>query len=65
MAEVAGVGEAAGKGADEEEEEDLDGADPGDVGGGAAECGGVVGLEESERIDDAPGAHDDQVGAGN
>jgi hypothetical protein len=30
-AEVARVGEAAGEGADEEEEEDLDGADPGYV----------------------------------
>lgn len=47
-AEVACVCEAACKGADEEEEEDLDGADPGDCRGWEVECGGVVGLEDTE-----------------
>ena len=46
--EMACVGEAASEGADEEEEKDLDAANPGDVGGGAAECGYVVGLEDTE-----------------
>ncbi len=64
MAEVARVGEAAGEGADEEEEEDLEGADPGDVRGRAVQRGGVVGLEEAEGVDHAPGVHDDDVGAG-
>jgi hypothetical protein len=45
---MAGVGEAASEGADEEEEKDLDAADPGDVGGRAAECGYIVGLEDTE-----------------
>lgn len=53
-AEVAGVDEAAGEGADEEEEEDGDGADPGDVGGGAREEVGVVGLEGAKGVDPAP-----------
>lgn len=48
VAEVSRVSEATGQGADEEEEEDLHGADPRDVGGGAAEGRGVVGLEEAE-----------------
>lgn len=47
-AEVAGVGEAAGDGADEEEQKDVEGADPGDFAGGAVEERGVVGLESAK-----------------
>lgn len=54
MAEVACVGEAATEGADEEEEEDLEGADPGYVRRRAAEKSGVVGLKDAEGVDDAP-----------
>lgn len=60
-AEVACVCEAAGEGADEEEEEDLDAADPGDVGGWAREGGHVVGLEDAEGVDEAPGVHHHEV----
>lgn len=64
VAEIAGVAEPAGQGAHKEEEEDLAGADPGDVRGRPAEGGGVVGLEQAEGADDAPGVHDDEMGAG-
>lgn len=59
--EVAGVGGAAGEGADEEQQEDLDAADPGDVGGRVAQGLHVVGLEHAEAVDVAPGVEDDQV----
>ena len=55
MAEVAGVGKAAGESADEEKEEYLDGSDPGYVRWGMAEKGSVVGLKDAEGVDDAPG----------
>lgn len=54
-AEVARVRGAAREGTDEEEEEDLDGPDPGDGRGGEAEGGGVVGLEDAKGVDVAPG----------
>lgn len=60
-AEISGVGEAAGEGSDEEEEEDLDGADPGDGAGGSLECAYVVGLEDAEGVYEAPCVHDDQM----
>jgi hypothetical protein len=61
--EVAGVGEPAGERADEEDEEELDRADPGDVGGWTVQGGGVVRLEDAEGVDHAPGVHDDEVSA--
>lgn len=54
-AEVARVRQPAGDGADEEEQEDLHGADPGDGGGRGGEGGDVVGLEDAEGVDEAPG----------
>jgi hypothetical protein len=54
MAKVSGVGEAAGEGADEEEEEDVEGADPGNVGFGAVEGGDIIALEQTEGGDQAP-----------
>ncbi|KAI9643208.1 hypothetical protein NHQ30_007824 [Ciborinia camelliae] len=54
-AEVAGVGQAAGEGPDEEEQEYLHGADPGDGGGGELERADVVGLEDAEGVYEAPG----------
>lgn len=59
--EEAVVGGAAGEGADEEEEEDLRAADPGDVGGRVAKGGDVVGLEDAKGVDVAPGVGDEQV----
>lgn len=44
-AEVACVGETTCEGADEKDEEDLDGADPGNGGGWKIEGGGIVRLE--------------------
>lgn len=58
-AEEAGVEGAAGEGAEEEEERDLQGADPGDGAGGEREGGGVVGLEEREGEGVAPAVEDD------
>ena len=54
-AEVTGVGEAAGEGANKEEEPDLGGSDPGDGRGGHGEELCVIGLEDAEGVDDAPG----------
>ncbi|KAK1456969.1 hypothetical protein CCUS01_09849, partial [Colletotrichum cuscutae] len=53
-AEVARVREAAGEGAYEEEEEDLDGADPGYVRGAAVEGLDIVALEGAKGVDHAP-----------
>ena len=61
VAEEPGVGGAAGERADEEEEEDLHGADPGDVRGGVVESGDVVGLEDAEGVDVAPRVEDGDV----
>lgn len=55
MVEEPGVREAAGEGANKEEEEDFDRADPGDVGGGSAEGADVVGLVNAEGVYHAPG----------
>lgn len=52
--EISSIGETSGKGTDEKEEEDLHGADPGDIGGGAVEGGDVVGLEDAERVYEPP-----------
>ena len=51
-AEVAAVVERPGEEASGEEHEGLDGADPGDVGGGCGEevAGFVVGLEDWEGL---------------
>ncbi|KFY49708.1 hypothetical protein V496_09849 [Pseudogymnoascus sp. VKM F-4515 (FW-2607)] len=56
--EVAGIGEAAAEGADEEEEEDLETTDPGNVGRWAVEEADVEGLEHAEGIDEAPSCRD-------
>lgn len=53
-AEVARVGEAAGEGADEEEEECAERAEPGNVAWGAVEEVHVVGLECAKRVYEAP-----------
>lgn len=55
LSKVSRVSHAAGKGSDEEEEEDFERTDPGYVGGGAVEHLCVVRLEDAERVDDAPG----------
>lgn len=55
--EVAGICEAAAEGADEEEEEDLETADPGDVGRRPVEEANVEGLEHAEGIDKAPSTY--------
>lgn len=47
-AEVAGVCKAACEGSYEEDEEDLNGADPGDGRGWEIEGGRVVGLKQAE-----------------
>ena len=62
MLEVAGIGRSTRKRADGEEQEDLNGADPGDVGGGAVEVLDVVDLEDAEGVDVAPCVEDDDVG---
>ena len=56
------VGGSAGEGSDEEEEEYLDAADPGDGGWRVVEGGDVVGLEDAERVDIAPGIEDHEMG---
>ena len=64
-AEVACVGEAARERADEEDEEDLERADPAYVCWcrcgvwwvGGLEGEGVVGLEDAEGVDEAPCVH--------
>jgi hypothetical protein len=53
-AEETSVAETPGEGADEEEAEDLDGADPGDVRGGSVEFLDVVGLEDAEGVYETP-----------
>ena len=62
MPEVARIGGAAAEGSDEEEEEDLHRADPGDVCLRPVEEGDVVALEDAEAVDVAPCVEDDQVG---
>ena len=54
--EVACVIDGARGNANDEEQECLDGADPGNVGGrlGAQQVGFVVGLEDAEGIDNSP-----------
>jgi hypothetical protein len=59
---VAGVGGAPGEGAEYECEEDLDGADPGDLRGGEGQGGGVVGLVDAEGGGVAPCERVDEVG---
>ncbi len=61
LAEVTPVREPAGQDADEEEQEDLDGANPRDIRGRPSQRAGVVRLEDAERADVAPGVQDDQV----
>lgn len=52
--EVARVSKAAGKGAEEEGQEDLDAANPGHVGRIAADKVNKKGLEDTKRIHEAP-----------
>ena len=52
---------AAREGADEEEQEDLRGADPGYRGGRVVERADVVGLEDAEGVYIAPYVEDDEV----
>ena len=63
--EVAPVEDRAGQHADEEQQERLDGADPGDLGGRAAgqQVRLVVGLEDAEGVDGAPGVEEEEEGA--
>ena len=56
------VSSAAGEGSYEKKEEDLDAADPGDSGWRVVEGRDVVGLEDAERVDVAPGIEDDEMG---
>ena len=56
------VGGAAGEGSYEKKEEDLDTANPGDSGWRMVKGGDVVGLEDAERVDIAPGIEDDEMG---
>lgn len=58
---VAGVEGAAGKGADEVDEEDLHGADPGDGRGRGCQRAGVVRLEEAEGGQVAPAVDQHEV----
>ena len=60
---IARVHGAAGKGADEEEQEQLRGHDPRDRGRGRVERFDVVGLEEAEAADVAPGIEHDKMAA--
>lgn len=55
--EVACVEEGAGDDADGHEEVGLEGADPGDCGGGVVGEDGLLveGLEDAEGVDEAPG----------
>jgi hypothetical protein len=54
MTKVSSVCSASGEGSDEKEEEDLDGADPGNIGWGSIEGSDIVGLEDAEGVDEAP-----------
>lgn len=54
LTEVTCVCEAARECADEEEEKDLDRTDPGDVAWWPIQSCYVVGLEDSEGVDEAP-----------
>jgi hypothetical protein len=60
--EVARVRQPARERPDEEEEEDLDGADPGDVRRWTVEERGVVGLEDAVGVYEAPS--DDELATG-
>lgn len=53
-AEVARVREATGEGADKEEQEDIERADPGDLARGAAQERRVVRLEGAKGVGPAP-----------
>ena len=52
---------AAGYSTDEKDEENLNGANPGDGTARDAEGGDVVGLEDAEGIEISPGIEDDEV----
>lgn len=54
-AKKARISQTAGESANEEEEEDLERADPRDIGWRAVEGRGVVCLKSSKGVDDAPG----------
>jgi hypothetical protein len=54
LAKVPSVCETARERADEEEEKDLDGPDPGDVAGRFVESRCVVGLKNAEGVYKAP-----------
>lgn len=53
--EVACVCQAACETADEKEEKNIEGADPGDFGGRAMKFLGIVGLEDAKGVCPAPG----------
>ena len=56
------VGGSAGEGSNEKEEEYLDAANPGDSGWRVVEGSDVVRLEDTERVDIAPGIEDHEMG---
>lgn len=58
---VACVHQTTGKAANEAEQKDLDGHDPGDLRVAHMHRLLVVGLEESKRVDESPGTEQDQM----
>lgn len=53
----ASVGRASGYRSDEKEKENLDGSKKGYICAREVQGGGVVGLEDAERVDVASGVH--------